>query len=396
MTWRVQLVMWVALLPGMVAPNFGNNWSFGSFLCRLVVDVHGTRSFIGKETNGSDLEINEFSASVLTSGLTTIFLPLVYIIVFIIGLPANAVALWVFGYRTKNKHPAAIYMANLALADLLFIVLFPLKISYHFNGNNWIFGEAMCKVFVVFFFGNMYCSILFMTCLSVQRYWVVVKPISQARRKNGIAYGISVFIWVLIVLGTIPLYLNIQQTANIKNPKIVTCHDVLSEAKLANSMFDYFLSLAIGVFFFPALLTLTAYVLMIKTLKASANEENIGKSRKRAIHLIITVLVMYLVCYTPSNILLVIHYYLIRYNQTSDIYAFYIVSLCLCSLNSCIDPFVYYFVSKDFRDHVQNTLRCRSVRTVRSVQASIASKKYSNRSTTYTSASKATTTTNNC
>lgn len=354
------------------------------------------RSFIGEITNGTDLMVDEFVESVLTGGLTTVFLPLVYIVVFIIGLPANAMALWVFGYRTKNKHPAAIYMANLALADLLFIVLLPLKISYHLNGNNWIFGEAMCEVFIVFFYGNMYCSILFMTCLSVQRYWVVVEPISQARRKNSIAYGISIFIWTLIVLGTIPLYLNITQTAKIVNLDIVTCHDVLPEAKLASTMFDYFLSLAIGVFLFPALLTLTSYVLMIKALKASSNEDSIGKSRKRAIQLIITVLMMYLICFTPSNVLLIVHYYMIKHYQASNLYVVYIISLCLSSINSCIDPFVYYFVSKDFRDHVRNTLRCRSVRAVRSIQASIASKKFSKRSSSYTSASKVTTTTSNC
>ncbi|XP_078419644.1 proteinase-activated receptor 2-like [Cetorhinus maximus] len=370
----------------------------------LVLPVCGaasSRSFIGKETNSSNgdpgFEVNEFAASVLTGGLTTVFLPLVYIIVFIIGLPSNAMALWVFVYRTKMKHPAAIYMANLALADLLFIIWFPLKISYHINGNNWIFGEGLCKVLVVFFYGNMYCSILFITCLSVQRYWVVVNPISQTRQNTRIAYSVSIFIWIMIALGTMPLYLNIQQTANITNLGIITCHDVMREDQLASSMFDYFLSLAIGVYFFPALLTLTTYVLMIKTLKASPNEDNIGKSRRRAIELIITVLTMYLVCFTPSNIALLVHYSLIKYKGNSNLYAFYIVSLCLSSINSCIDPFVYYFVSKDFRDHVQNTLRCRSVRTVRSIQASFASKKHSNRSASYTSASKiTTTTTSNC
>ncbi|XP_067884915.1 proteinase-activated receptor 2-like [Heterodontus francisci] len=365
-----------------------------------VCNAASSRSFIGKETNNSNgehgFEVDEFAASVLTSGLTTVFLPLVYIVVFIIGLPSNAMALWVFAYRTKMKHPAAIYMANLALADLLFIIWFPLKISYHLNGNNWIFGEGLCKVLVVFFYGNMYCSILFMTCLSVQRYWVVINPISQSRRKTCIAYSISIFIWIIIVLGTMPLYLNIQQTANITNLNIITCHDVLREDQLASSMFDYFLSLAIGVYFFPALLTLFAYVLMIKALKASANEANIGKSRKRAIELIITVLTMYLVCFTPSNIMLIVHYSLIKYKGNSNVYAFYIVSLCLSSINSCIDPFVYYFVSKDFRDHVQNTLQCRSVRTVRSIQASFASKKFSRRSNSYNSASKVTTTTTNC
>ncbi|XP_038661458.1 proteinase-activated receptor 2-like [Scyliorhinus canicula] len=372
--------------------------------CLLVLPVcsaASSRSFIGveitsEETNSSNgdhgLEVGDFAASVLTSGLTTVFLPLVYIIVFIVGLPANAMALWVFVWRTKLKHPAAIYMANLALADLLFIIWLPLKISYHLNGNNWIYGEGLCKVLVVFFYGNMYCSILFMTCISVQRYWVVVDPISQSRRKTSIAYAVSIFIWIIFALGTMPLYLNIQQTADVTRLNITTCHDVMPEKQLVSSMFDYFLSLAIGVYFFPALLTLTAYVLMIKTLTASPNEDSIGKSRRRAIELIVTVLAMYLICFTPSNVMLIVHYWRIKYESDSNAYAFYIVSLCLSGINSCIDPFVYYFVSKDFRDHVKNTLRCRSVRAVKSIQASFASKKLSKGSGSYTSASKVTTT----
>ncbi|XP_067838253.1 coagulation factor II (thrombin) receptor-like 1, tandem duplicate 2 [Heptranchias perlo] len=386
----------------MFRGKFGRMFAliFAAWLLAMPVCCAGKgRSFIGEETNtnNSDLVVDEFAASVLTSGLTTVFLPMVYIIVFIVGLPTNAIALWVFAYRTKKKYPAAIYMANLALADLMFLIWFPLKISYHLNGNNWIFGEGLCKVLVVFFYGNMYCSILFMTCLSVQRYWVVVNPISQSRRKTCIAYGISILIWILIALSTIPLYLNNQQTVSIANLNIVTCHDVLPRDQLTSSMFDYFMSLAIGVFFFPALLTLIAYVLMIKILKASSNEDNIGKSRRRAIKLIITVLVMYLVCFAPSNVMLVVHYSLVKYKRNSNVYALYIVSLCLSSINSCVDPFVYYFVSQDFRNHVKNTLRCRSVRTVRSIQASFATLKNSKRTSSYTPASKiSTTTTSNC
>ncbi|XP_036418988.1 proteinase-activated receptor 2-like, partial [Colossoma macropomum] len=100
-------------------------------------------------------------------------------IVFIVGLTTNAMAIWVFLFGMKKKHPASILMANLALADLLFIVWLPLKITYHFNGNDWTFGEPLCKVLVGFFYGNMYCSTIFIACISVQRYWTVVHQLSN-------------------------------------------------------------------------------------------------------------------------------------------------------------------------------------------------------------------------
>ncbi|KAM8779551.1 proteinase-activated receptor 2 [Rhynchonycteris naso] len=353
------------------------------------------RSLIGKIDSSQILEgiivepgfsVDEFSASLLTGKLTTVFLPIVYTIVFVVGLPSNGMALWVFLFRTKKKHPAVVYMANLALADLLSIIWFPLKIAYHIHGNNWIYGESLCKILIVFFYGNMYCSILFMTCLSVQRYWVIVNPMVHTRKNANIAIGISLGIWLLILLVTIPLYV-VRQTNPISALNITTCHDVLPEGVLVGDMFNYFLSLAIGVFLFPAFLMASTYVLMIRALQSSAIDENSGKKRKRAIKLIITVLAMYLICFTPSNFLLVVHYFMIKQWGQSHVYTLYIVALCLSTLNSCIDPFVYYFVSEDFRNHAKNTLLCRSVRTVKRMQVSLISKKSSRKSSFYSSSS---------
>ncbi|XP_019496539.1 PREDICTED: proteinase-activated receptor 2 isoform X1 [Hipposideros armiger] len=352
------------------------------------------RSLIGKIDGSSQISgkvdpvfsVDELSATILTGKLTTVFLPLVYTIVFMVGLPSNVMALWVFLFRTKKKHPAVVYMGNLALADLLSIIWLPWKIAYHIHGNNWIYGEALCKVLIGFFYGNMYCSILFMTCLSVQRYWVIVNPMVHAKKNANIAVGVSLGIWLLILVVTIPLYV-MKQTSHIPALNITTCHDVLPEKVLVGDMFNYFLSLAIGVFLFPAFLTASAYVLMIRTLRSSAMDENSGKKRRRAIKLIVTVLAMYLMCFTPSNLLLVVHYFLIKHQGQSYVYALYLTALCLSTLNSCIDPFVYYFVSQDFRDHAKNAILCRSVRTVKRMQISLLSKKSSRKSSSYSSSS---------
>ncbi len=132
------------------------------------------------------------------AGLTTIFMPVIYIIVLAVGLPTNTMAIYVLLFRSKKINPAAIYMGNLALADLMFVIWTPLKIAYHLKGNNWTFGEGMCKVLVGFFYGNMYCSILFITCLSIQRYWVCAHPLTQQRKNNKFAIIVSMCIWIFI------------------------------------------------------------------------------------------------------------------------------------------------------------------------------------------------------
>ncbi|XP_052443337.1 proteinase-activated receptor 2-like [Carassius gibelio] len=356
--------------------------------------IPGGRSLGVVEDEGK-LFIDEITKNTLQSSLTTIFLPVIYMIVLSVGLPTNAMALYVLLFRSKKIHPGTIYMANLALADLMFVIWTPLKIVYHLKGNNWTFGEGMCKVFVGFFYGNMYCSILFITCLSIQRYWVCSHPLSQQRKNNKFAIIISVCIWIFICVSTTPLYLY-KQTVELSELNITTCHDVSlirKENFLSGNVFldvqlpyYYFMVMAGLVFFIPLLVIIAAYILLLRSLGNHTVEGNTGKSRHRAVVLILTVLLTFLVCFIPSNVMLVVHYALLRNNQVNNNgYGFYIMTLSLASLNSCLDPFIYYYVSDEFREHVKNTLLCRSSRTVNRMRASFTSLKYSKTTKTYTS-----------
>lgn len=274
-------------------------------------------------------------------------------------------------------------MANLALSDLLFAIWIPLKIAYHFNGNNWIYGDGLCKVLVGFFYGNMYCSIAFIACMSVQRYWAVVHPLSQTQKDTRVAVFISIAVWVVVWLITIPLYLYDQEVKAL-NLNIVTCHDITRPSQ-KNMAAGYFLTMGTVGFVIPTIVCIVSYVLMLKALRNSMADPSIAKKRRKAVVLIITVLVMFLVCFTPSNIMLLVHYILLLGSVPNNMYGFYITTLCLASLNSCLDPFVYYFISEDFREHVKNTFLCRSERTVERMRVSFSALKFSKKSNTYTS-----------
>ncbi|KAL1251111.1 hypothetical protein QQF64_018907 [Cirrhinus molitorella] len=91
------------------------------------------------------------------------------IIIILISLPLNALALVNFTCRIQEKKPAVIYMAHLACVDLLFTLLLPLKIHYQMNASDWLFGEAACRVLSAAYYCYMYCSILLMMSMSVDR-----------------------------------------------------------------------------------------------------------------------------------------------------------------------------------------------------------------------------------
>lgn len=366
-------LIWISALLLFIAVNLSSQTS---------INPNWDRGFTGEETK-EGVSVTSTALGVLNSKLTQIFFPVLYIIVFSVGLPTNAMAIWVFLFRTKKKHPSSIFMANLALADLLFVIWIPLKIAYHFNGNHWIFGEAMCKVLVGFFYGNMYCSTAFIACISVQRYWAIVHPLSQQKRNNRLAVCVSVCVWLVVWALTVPLYLY-DQTVKVTNMDIVTCHDV---TRPSQSLYPciYFLTMGVVGFVVPCLVCIVSNVQMLRALKSSMNDPSIVQKRKKAIILIVTVLVMFLVCFTPSNIMVMVHYALLFNGVKNSGYGFYITTLCLASLNSCVDPFVYYFISDEFREHVRNTFLCRSERTAQRMRVSFSALKYSKKSSTYTS-----------
>ncbi|XP_042198680.1 proteinase-activated receptor 3-like [Callorhinchus milii] len=294
-------------------------------------------------------KVDNITRGHLTGAVTTVFIPTLYILVFGIGLPANALGLWIMITKIR-KLPSTIFLINLATSDLLLILMLPFKISYHLMGNDWIFGEALCRLYTGLFYGNIYCSILLLTFISVDRYFALVHPfLSLGFRDKRLACGVCLGTWALVSLSLLP-FLLVQQTYHIHNLNVTTCHDSLLSEQRSGYFFYYFASLVIVEFALPCAITLFCYGSIIKTL--AFNE----KKYKRAAGATTLTLLVYVLCFTPSNVILLTHHLQFFLNHHSDLYIYYMLSLALSGFSSCLDPFIYYFVSDDFRAKVQATL----------------------------------------
>ncbi|PIO25291.1 hypothetical protein AB205_0057320 [Aquarana catesbeiana] len=103
--------------------------------------------------------------------LFTKILPSFYTVGFLVAFPLNIMAIIIFLVKMKVRKPAVVYMLNLATANTLLVGILPFYIVYRFSGNNWLLGDGMCCFAAVAFYCNMYCSIPFMTSISVDRFW---------------------------------------------------------------------------------------------------------------------------------------------------------------------------------------------------------------------------------
>ncbi|XP_062888338.1 proteinase-activated receptor 3-like isoform X1 [Mobula hypostoma] len=288
---------------------------------------------------------NESTRYYLTSSITTVVIPVISSIIVIIGLPANGLALLVLATKVQRV-PSTIFLMNLATADLLLILVLPFKIHYHFQGNNWVFGEALCRTMTAFFYGNMYCSILLLTFISIDRYFALVHPLLAKRlRDNRFAVATCSILWTIVAFSVLPFLLQ-RQVYPIPDLNIKACHDALPESMNSGYFFYYFVCLVVVEFLIPCLVTVFCYVSIIKTL--------MGNARKyvKAVRAIMLALMIYLVCFTPSKIILLIHYSEYHLMHSSDLYLYYIIFLELSTLNNCIDPFLFYYFSVEFRSKV--------------------------------------------
>ncbi|KAM3600619.1 uncharacterized protein V6R79_026104 [Siganus canaliculatus] len=320
-------------------------------------------------TNITGMWVSEEAMFFLRGPLSTILIPSFYTLVCLLSVPINICAVVAFASRIRPKKAAAIYMLNLACADLVFGLLLPFKIFYHFSGNNWIFGPLMCRVVTAAFYWNMYCSVLLIACISVDRLLAVVYPIdSLAWRRPRNAVMACASMWVLSCAGTVPLVLS-DHTVYLPQLDITTCHDVLPVDALVGHFRIYFLTICCALFFLPLLVTVVSYARVIWSLsRVPPGVPGRSRRRARAVVMALTVLVMFVLCFTPTNCLLLAHYLQLapgvkQSKQAPDgSYAAYLVFMCLGSVSCLLDPLVYYFGSSQCQRELSNALRCKKAK----------------------------------
>ncbi|KAL6096540.1 f2r [Pungitius sinensis] len=310
-------------------------------------------------------EISEEALQFLTGPVSTLLIPSFYTLVCLVSVPVNLCAVLAFARRIRPKKPSAIYMMNLAAADLLFASLLPFKISYHFGGNHWIFGALMCRVVTAAFYWNMYCSVLLIACISVDRLLAVVYPIaSLAWRRPRHATLACAATWALSLAGAVPLVLS-EQTAHLRQLGVTTCHDVQRADLLIRRHKAYFVALGAALFFLPLLVTAASYARVIWTLSGVPRGfPGCSRRRSRAVVMALTVLVIFVLCFAPTNCLLLAHY--LQFHEgvaesreaPDGSYAVYLVFLCVGSLNCLLDPLVYYFGSSQCQRQLAGVLGC--------------------------------------
>uniref|UniRef100_A0AAZ1XUT5 G-protein coupled receptors family 1 profile domain-containing protein n=1 Tax=Oreochromis aureus TaxID=47969 RepID=A0AAZ1XUT5_OREAU len=243
--------------------------------------------------------------------------------IMVIGLPLNAVALWILCRRHSLKSPNAVFMVNLALSDLLVIISLPMRIYFHAT-REWPLNNMGCLIITMLFRNNIRSSAFFITFISVDRLLAVVYPLrSRHLRTSSNAWKGAAMVWLFVLVLNVPERLDFPKNANI------SCFDFSPKRRpgLTNDIANVHLVLIVTMLAVNIVCTvMVAWVLRRHLIDSAIN------NKMNVMLIFVMNLVLFTICFLPLSIGVVT----VKPTELKPL-------ICLSAVNCCLDPFLYYF-----------------------------------------------------
>lgn len=287
--------------------------------------------------------------------------PPLFWVIALVGGAGNLAVVWIYlNFPRRLKTMTDVYLLNLAVADLLFLVTLPLRAAEASNG--WSFGSVLCKVNSALFKVNLFSSMMLLTCISVDRYVVIVETTkaqnSQVERRRC-SRVVCLGVWLLASLLAVPelLFAAPAEAGEQQYCRMVYPPDLGNRNKIV------MLSLQVAMgFCVPFSVMAFCYSVIVAKLLKTRNFQ-----KHKAMRVILAVALAFIVSQLPYNGVLVMKAVQVSnatMSETCDeMKRFNIAEQVLKSLayaHACLNPFLYAFVGVRFRRDVLQLLRnCR-------------------------------------
>jgi allatostatin receptor len=296
-------------------------------------------------------------------------IPITFALIALVGIVGNGLVMRVFVILSSEKlqNTTNILIVSLAAADLLFLVFCVPFTAANYAMSYWPFGDVWCKVINFMTHVSAYVSIWTLVLLSLDRYIAVVHPVLSKRIRNCRNTILLLCItWTLILCGNIPILLQ-YGVVHYQWMEF----DRSSCLNLAGLGSKIVLKVFYGCFFvlgyaLPLTLICVLYGFLLKRMWrrtiATRHQRRIQDKKRRVIRVVIAFVVAFAICWLPIQVICVVESFT-QYEPTVESTAVLMAANCLSYVNSCINPVLYAFLSKDFQRNLRSNLFCCSPET---------------------------------
>ncbi|KAM6932972.1 lysophosphatidic acid receptor 4-like [Xenentodon cancila] len=279
-----------------------------------------------------------------TSSMEDHFYAAVFGCIMTIGLPLNAVSLWILLRHHNFKSPTAVFMVNLAVSDLLLIITLPMRVYFYATGK-WDLGYGVCLLSTIFFRNNIRSSSFFITFISVDRLLAVVYPLrSRHLRTPSNAVKVAVLVWLCVIVMSIPEGLNFSH--DLRNQNATCFESTHNQTRKGN----FYVLTTSTIIMLAVNIVCTAMVGW--TLYNHLSDSAKVKNKINVMVLFVLNLIMFTICFLPLSVGLLTR-------DSSKLRPI----ICLASVNCCLDPLLYYFSLDAFWKKTEEVETTRGLKT---------------------------------
>ncbi|XP_042192301.1 atypical chemokine receptor 3 [Callorhinchus milii] len=278
-----------------------------------------------------------------------------YALIFIVGLVANVVVVYVNLKTKRTQYETHLYILNLAIADLCMVATLPIWLPSLVQHGSWPFGEFMCRLTHLVFSVNLFGSIFFLTCMSVDRYISVVRVgESVDRRKGVIRKIIIVYVWIFALVVSFPDILFLK-TVTLPSNGETYCYPSYPEENFRKWMAGMEMVYIIIGFVIPFPIITVSYFLLARAISSTSDQEN-----KNSRNIIFVYVIIFLICWLPYHTVLFIDvlWFMNLISFSCELESFMYISLhltqCFSMVHCCANPILYSFINKNYRYRLMN------------------------------------------
>ncbi|XP_046896404.1 C-X-C chemokine receptor type 3-2 [Hypomesus transpacificus] len=229
--------------------------------------------------------------------------PVVYSIVFVLALVGNTLVLCVVRRYRNSQSPGACsysltdtFLLHLAISDLLLAFTLPLFAVQW--AKEWVFGEAACKISGALFSLNRYSGILFLACISFDRYLAIVHAVSTGWKRNTCHAQIAcALIWTVCLglSGVDIAFREVVTVGGLGQKELRVCRTWFTQSSMQWQVGLQLVNLMLG-FGLPLVVMLYCYIRIFKSLCNASRRQ-----KRKSLRLIVSLVSVFVFCWAPFN-----------------------------------------------------------------------------------------------
>ncbi|XP_052777734.1 gastrin/cholecystokinin type B receptor-like [Mya arenaria] len=295
-------------------------------------------------------------------------LVILYSIIVIMSLVGNSLVIITFAFDKHMRSVTNVFILSLAVADLMVtLTCVPINLGSAF-ASHWLFGGFACKLVPFFMTFSVAFSSLTLCSIALDRYFAIVHPHKlKCLQKPAPATIFLVLIWVVSFICSVPnaVFYTLKKIECRKSEKGEDLFMCVWPDNVYKLPLELWLTLVV-LFFIPLVIMSTTYGLIgyhlwiRKSIGGSRrNSLRNADMKKSVIKMLVIVMLAFIVCWSPIMVLNSVEKMLdsAELDQTVMVYL-KLYFQCLGMASCCINPVIYTFMNKKFREKFTKYLLC--------------------------------------